>query len=41
MPSWQRDDATPKHLDNRRLAGLRTWPVQGFDEFRVYYLGPE
>jgi toxin ParE1/3/4 len=28
----------PKHLDNPRLEGLRTWPVKGFDLFRVYYL---
>jgi hypothetical protein len=26
------------HINNSRLAGLRTWPVKGFDEFRVYYL---
>jgi plasmid stabilization system protein ParE len=23
---------------NRRLAGLRAWPVKGFDEFWIYYL---
>jgi toxin ParE1/3/4 len=28
----------PKHLDNPSLTGLRTWPVGGFDECRVYYL---
>ena len=28
----------PKPIANPRLAGLRTWPVRGFDEFRVYYL---
>jgi plasmid stabilization system protein ParE len=28
----------PRHLTNPELAGLRTWPVKGFDEFRVYYL---
>jgi toxin ParE1/3/4 len=28
----------PKQLENPHLAGLRTWPVQSFDEFRVYYL---
>jgi toxin ParE1/3/4 len=32
------DAGAPKHLDNPRLTGLRTWPVHGFDEFRVYYL---
>jgi plasmid stabilization system protein ParE len=25
----------PKPTSNPRLAGLRTWPVKGFDEFRV------
>jgi toxin ParE1/3/4 len=28
----------PKPTSNSRLAGLRTWPVKGFDEFRIYYL---
>jgi hypothetical protein len=28
----------PKVVSNPQLAGLRTWPVKGFDEFRVYYL---
>ena len=28
----------PKATTNPRLAGLRTWPVKGFDEFRIYYL---
>ena len=28
----------PKPTPNPRLAGLRTWPVKGFDEFRIYYL---
>ena len=28
----------PKATANPRLAGLRTWPVKGFDEFRIYYL---
>jgi toxin ParE1/3/4 len=32
------DAGAPKHLDNPHLAGLRTWPIQGFDELRVYYL---
>ena len=26
----------PRHIDNPRLTGLRTWPVNGFDEFKVY-----
>jgi toxin ParE1/3/4 len=28
----------PKALRNPKLAGLRTWPVKGFDEFKIYYL---
>jgi plasmid stabilization system protein ParE len=28
----------PKATTNPRLAGLRTWPVKGFDEFRIYCL---
>jgi toxin ParE1/3/4 len=28
----------PRRIDNPRLTGLRSWPVKGFDEFRVYYL---
>jgi plasmid stabilization system protein ParE len=28
----------PRASSNPRLAGLRTWPVKGFDEFWVYYL---
>jgi plasmid stabilization system protein ParE len=32
------DAGTPKHLDNPQLAGLRTWTIHGFDEFRLYYL---
>ena len=28
----------PKHVGNPALAGLRTWPVRGFDDFRIYYL---
>jgi toxin ParE1/3/4 len=28
----------PRHSGNPALAGLRTWPVKGFDEFRIYYV---
>jgi toxin ParE1/3/4 len=28
----------PKDVSNPALAGLRTWPVRGFGEFRIYYL---
>jgi toxin ParE1/3/4 len=28
----------PKHVSNPALSDLRSWPVKGFDEFRIYYL---
>lgn len=28
----------PKQLRNRRLAGLRSWPVSAFEKIRIYYL---
>ncbi len=28
----------PKPSRNAALAGLRSWPIRGFDELRVYYL---
>ena len=28
----------PKLVRNPVLRGLRSWPVKGFDEFRIYYL---
>jgi toxin ParE1/3/4 len=28
----------PRHLKNPNLAGLRAWPVLGFENSRVYYL---
>lgn len=28
----------PRMVANPQLAGLRTWGIRGFDEFRVYYL---
>lgn len=28
----------PKHISNPDLAGLRSWRVKGFDEFRIFYL---
>jgi toxin ParE1/3/4 len=27
-----------KGTTNPQLSGLRTWPVKGFDQFRIYYL---
>ena len=32
------DAGPPKPSANPELAGLRTWPIKGFDDFRVYYL---
>ena len=32
------DAGPPKPSGNPHLAGLRSWPVRDFDEFRVYYL---
>lgn len=28
----------PKVLRNRALGGLRAWPVEGFEDMRIYYL---
>ena len=28
----------PKAVRNPVLAGLRTWPVKGFEDIRIYYL---
>ena len=28
----------PKAVRNPALAGLRTWPVKGFEDIRIYYL---
>jgi plasmid stabilization system protein ParE len=28
----------PKRIENPALAGLRSWPIKGFDAFCVYYL---
>lgn len=32
------DAGPPRLTSNPRLSGLRSWPVKGFDEFRIYYL---
>lgn len=29
---------TPKPLRNPALAGLRGWPVEGFEDMRIFYL---
>ena len=31
----------PRKVRNRRLRGLRSWPVPGFADIRLYYLQPE
>ncbi len=28
----------PRASSDPRLAGLRAWPIKGFDDFRIYYL---
>lgn len=28
----------PKHLSNQSLVGLRLWPVEEFEDIRIYYL---
>jgi toxin ParE1/3/4 len=35
------DVGASKALDNRALAGLRSWPVTGFPAIRVYYLSSD
>jgi toxin ParE1/3/4 len=32
------DAGAPRRTINPQLAGLRTWSVAGFNDFRVYYL---
>ena len=29
---------SPRHFRNPRLKGLRSWPVPGFEDIRLYYL---
>ena len=28
----------PRPMKSPRLAGLRTWPIEGFDDMKIYYL---
>jgi toxin ParE1/3/4 len=32
---------SPRRFHNPALAGLRTWTVKGFDQFRVYYMASQ
>ena len=32
------ESGAPKLVRNLALSGLRSWPVKGFGEFRIYYL---
>ena len=32
------ESGAPRATANPRLSGLRTWPIKGFDQFRIYYL---
>jgi len=31
----------PKHFSNESLVGLRSWPVEEFEDVRIYYLAEE
>jgi len=35
------DAGSPKEFANPRLKGLRSWPVPGFENIRLYYLRPD
>jgi plasmid stabilization system protein ParE len=32
---------SPRFLENPKLQGLRSWPVPGFEDIRIYYLLPQ
>lgn len=32
---------SPRLFGNSRLQGLRSWPVPGFEDIRIYYLQPQ
>ena len=32
------ESGAPKRLKNPLLAGLRSWPVKGFEQVRIYYI---
>jgi plasmid stabilization system protein ParE len=32
------DAGSPRRFENPRLKGLRSWPVPGFEDVRMYYL---
>ena len=32
---------SPRFVRNPNLEGLRSWPVSGFDDIRLYYLQPD
>ena len=35
------EGGAPKRLSREALRGLRSWPVKGFEDLRVYYLAQE
>lgn len=35
------ESGAPKNLKNPLLAGLRSWPVKGFEQVRIYYVVQE
>jgi len=34
----QPHSGAPRHFTNPALAGLRAWPIDGFEDIRAYYL---
>jgi toxin ParE1/3/4 len=32
------DVGSPRRTSNPQLVGLRSWPVKGFEDFRIHYL---
>lgn len=35
------DAGSPRHFRNPHLKGLRSWPIPGFEDIRLYYLRPD
>lgn len=35
------DSGSPRQFSNSKLAGLRSWPVPGFEEMRIFYTRPQ
>ena len=35
------DAGSPQDFENPALKGLRSWPVPGFEDIRIYYVRPD